>query len=92
MRTKEKLRNAFRALRDAMPSEVRAAKDRLIYERVLGMETFRDAETVLSYISMGSEVDTRGIIEHVFARRLSLLVPAVRAQRRLAWYPLDSWD
>jgi 5-formyltetrahydrofolate cyclo-ligase len=43
----------------------------------LALDSFRAADSVLGYMSIGSEFDTRTLLEHALAQGKSLLLPRV---------------
>ena len=56
---KKEIRSQMRRIRREMPEEVMQQKDRAIYERLISMEQYRRASTVVLYVSKELEVDTR---------------------------------
>lgn len=53
----------MRRIRREMPEEVMQQKDRAIYGRLISMEQYRRASTVVLYVSKELEVDTRQLME-----------------------------
>lgn len=64
---KKELRKHHRSLRDGMPSELRRAADRIIFNRTAELKEYREAEVLLTYVSCGSEPDTLRLILHALA-------------------------
>lgn len=64
---KNELRSKCKQLRTGMSAEVKADKDRKIFERVVSSGAYRDTDIVLTYVSTAIEVDTMAIIEQAFA-------------------------
>ena len=60
---KKEIRSQMRRIRREMPEEVMQQKDRAIYERLISMEQYRRASTVVLYVSKELEVDTRQLME-----------------------------
>lgn len=58
-RVKVELRQRMRAVRRALPAEARAARSARIWERVLARDEWARARTVMLFLSMPTEVDTR---------------------------------
>jgi 5-formyltetrahydrofolate cyclo-ligase len=75
--TKTELRKAYLAKRNALDPAARHRDSGFIRQRLLRMPDWEDAGTVLCYISMNSEVETRKIIEEALGRRKRVIVPVV---------------
>jgi 5-formyltetrahydrofolate cyclo-ligase len=73
----------MRARRDALPAEYRAAADRAIRERLLGLPEYRRADTVFCYIGVGSEVDTLPLIREALADGKRVCAPALLGDGRM---------
>ena len=81
---KAALRTAVKARRDALPPATRAAFSSRITTRLLELDSYRAAQTVLAYMPFGSEFDTRPLIQHALAAGKTLLLPrVVRGSRAL---------
>ncbi len=65
-------RQEFRWIRDAVKSE---DKDTAIFEMIIGWETYKSADTVFVYYSVGSEVDTLKIIENALVNEKKVAIP-----------------
>jgi 5-formyltetrahydrofolate cyclo-ligase len=74
---KEHLRTSFRLVRDGIGDDVRAAANQAIYEQISGMESYRQARTILLYASFGSEVDTRNLIADCLSKNVRTVLPRV---------------
>lgn len=77
-RSKRALRRAVLARRDALPAGARAAKARIIVERVLDLPEIRGAATVMAFWSFGSEVDTSGLLLGLHAAGVRIALPRIR--------------
>ncbi len=77
---KPALRQHYRALRDAIPAEVRAQRSQAILRMLLRIERFEHAGSVFVYVSTGSEVDTRGLITACWSAGKVVAVPRVSAE------------
>jgi len=90
---KDALRARFRQVRHDLGSDARAAADVAICERIAGMPQWRDAALVLTYLSFGAEVDTRGIIRRAWdADKVVALPRCVPHTRLMEWYRVESLD
>lgn len=90
---KDSLRAAFKQKRLALSPEERASIDAVIAERVCELPEFENAQLIACYLSIGAEVETRGIIERAWQEGKTVALPrCVPASRRMRWYALDSFD
>ena len=74
---KNEIRAQILARRDALSPEEIEEKSRLIFEKLVNMEEYRDAENILVYASMGSEVRTDDIILDALANGKKVFCPKV---------------
>lgn len=72
---KAALRKAARLTRDALSHEVVLDWSGQIIDRLLHIEPFAAANSVFTYVSVKSEVRTRDLIEQLWERDITLLVP-----------------
>ena len=89
---KQELRARMRALRKAIPENERAVIDAVICENVLACEAYRQASVVLTYLSMGAEVDTRGIIEVAWQTGKTVAIPRCVGPRQMRWFRITAFD
>lgn len=81
------------ALRDALPEGERERVDAAILSRCQGLDAWRNAGVILTYLSMGSEVDTHPIIRAAWGLGKTVALPyCVPHTRRMRWYAADSLD
>jgi 5,10-methenyltetrahydrofolate synthetase len=82
--SKAAIRGAALARRDALPPELRREYARRIIDRVLALESFGRARSVLAYSSFGSEPDTAPLLAAALDSGKRLLLPRInRAENRL---------
>ncbi len=74
---KQRIRQAFRRLRDSMGEEARAAGDTALILQLSRMPLYREARTVLLYASIGSEAGTWHIIDDCLRRGVRTVLPRV---------------
>lgn len=87
---KAALRRQVLARRNLLPESDRKLFSARISEKILALENYREARTVLAYSSFGAEFATSDLIEHVFAAGKVLGLPRVnRFARRLDLYRVD---
>ncbi|MEA3489631.1 MAG: 5-formyltetrahydrofolate cyclo-ligase [Candidatus Omnitrophota bacterium] len=68
----------IRRLRDQAPS-LRERRSRKIQEKLLSCEEFRDSRTVMSYVSLPSEVDTRYFNKEALKQGKRVAVPYIES-------------
>lgn len=89
---KNELRSKCKQLRTGMSAEVKADKDRKIFERVVSSGAYRDTDIVLTYVSTAIEVDTMAIIEQAFAdKSVWLFHAALTAQGTWNFTSSKAW-
>lgn len=79
---KAALRTEVKTRRDALSITTRAALSARITARLLALDSYRAAKTVLAYMSFGSEFDTRALIDDALAQGKTLLLPRVERGTR----------
>lgn len=90
---KKELRLRMRQLRDSMKEETRLAYARRITSTLLEWDGFHAFSWVYAYLSVGSEVETRPLIEQLWQRGKQVAVPRVAPDRsEMHFYPLTSWE
>lgn len=77
---KSALRRRVLASRDALTQEERRKAAFLLTERILGHQWFYLSEVVLGFVSYGSEIDTREILEEALKKDKKLYVPKVQGE------------
>jgi 5-formyltetrahydrofolate cyclo-ligase len=93
MTDKDLLRAELLKKRDAIPSEVRRAKDRLIRERLLSLDEVKDAHVLFFFASFRSEVDTIEPMKSLLAGGKRLVLSKVdRENHLLHLYEIKSVD
>lgn len=90
---KSELRIAVLARRDAIPEAQRAARSRELSQRVQALPEFASARTILAYMPMGSEFDTRPLLQAILAHGRRLVLPRVdRATKNLALHAVGDLE
>ncbi len=75
MISKKELRIHLKSVRKFNDETEKKRIDNLIADRFLNSEIFRNSDSVLIYVSYGSEIDTYGIIRRAFADNKTVAVP-----------------
>lgn len=90
---KTRLRNESRQYRLSLSAEDKERSDRKIANKLLNLWTFRDADTLLAYMSTDIEVDTRFLIERAWSLGKKVAVPrCVSGTRNMIFYYITSFD
>ena len=72
---KQRLREERLAVREALSEQERSVLDDLITQKLLATSEYAEASTVLTYVSVSSEVSTRMFIECALRDRKTVAVP-----------------
>lgn len=78
---KQALRKQFREKRRTLPPDLNGEKSLLITRKLLELKEFKDAKSVLFYVSTPEEVDTHGAIKESLALGKSVYVPKMNGER-----------
>ncbi|MFV0497974.1 MAG: 5-formyltetrahydrofolate cyclo-ligase [Candidatus Fimivivens sp.] len=90
---KNALRNRYKERRRVMTQNRKAVADHRIAVRIRSLPSFRRAKTVLVYVSMPIEVDTREIIAKALSDGKRVAVPrCVPGTREMEFYLIDSLE
>lgn len=90
--SKKALRSRMSALRDAVSASEREAADAKILDAVVALPEFKDADAVYTFLSFGSEVETRPIIEAAWALGKTVAIPRCTGPREMRWHVIESFD
>ncbi len=90
---KNDLRRHLIAKRDQLTKDEVKTKSLRVADRLLALEAYQHAERIFTFLSFGSELDTRPIVEAALAEGKTLIVPRVnRKTKRLDLYEITSYD
>jgi 5-formyltetrahydrofolate cyclo-ligase len=73
--SKNHLRNALRRQRQNLPPELVQEDSARIRDRLLSLDRFREAKSVMLYLPARGEVDTWPLLDHFWARGGEILLP-----------------
>lgn len=90
--TKDELRKKYKMLRVNMSEDERSAYDRKIAENLTSLYQYKNARTILTYISIGIEVDTRLLIKKALDDGKYVAVPKCTDDCGLDFYFINSTD
>lgn len=68
--------------RDSIPPDQKNLKDDAIKNRLLNLEEFLDAKSVLMYVSFRTEVDTLKQLDGILSLKKKLVVPLVNSKQK----------
>lgn len=89
---KSRMRAQMKAARDWLSEADRATASEHIAREVISCEAYQRAETIFSYLSFGTEVETRGIIRQAWADGKTVALPCCTGPRVLRWYRVTSFE
>jgi 5-formyltetrahydrofolate cyclo-ligase len=79
---KQRLRKDFIKKRDSIHPEQKRIKEAAIEKRLFSLNEFREAGSILLYVSFRSEVNTMNYLEDVLSLGKTLILPRVDARHR----------
>ena len=88
---KKKFREEALAKRNSISAEMRAEKSRKITEYILQSDAYKQAKTAFSFVSMGSEVETREILKRAWRDGKTVAVPKTEKGRKMIFLRIDSF-
>jgi 5-formyltetrahydrofolate cyclo-ligase len=74
---KTQLRQLFRTRRNALTEAQRNEKSRTIGERLERLDAYRQARTVMFFVTHGSEINTEPMMERAWQQKKDVVVPLV---------------
>lgn len=89
---KQRLREERLAARETLSEQERAALDDCITQKLLATPEYAEAATVLTYVSVSSEVSTRMFIECALCDGKTVAVPRCMPGHRLEFVAITSLD
>ncbi len=89
---KQELRRRLKARRAAEDAASRQAADELIMRNVLATPAFQKTSILLPYLSFGSEIDTRALIEAAWSAGKRVALPRCLPKGGLAWHVVDGFE
>lgn len=89
---KKNLRREMKTLRKSIPREEKAELDRKICENFFASDIYKNAETILTFISFGDEPDTREILKRAWQDKKITAVPRCMPESRMAFYIINDMN
>ncbi|HRK35582.1 MAG TPA: 5-formyltetrahydrofolate cyclo-ligase [Candidatus Hydrogenedentes bacterium] len=93
MESKTEIRARLLLQRRALPTEAVTRRSKAIHQHLFGLEVFRAAQSVFSYVSSkDGEVDTLAVIERLLGSGREVHCPGAGMQRTLEWRKISKID
>lgn len=89
---KKEVRRKYRQYRDGLTEKERKQKSLAIKQGLFASEMFLEAEALYTYVSYGTEVETKGIIKEALAAQKRVFVPKVYKERRMEFFEIHSLE
>jgi 5-formyltetrahydrofolate cyclo-ligase len=89
---KRTLRRQILALRDGLDTETLRRRSAAVRDALFPLNRYRSAKTVHLFVPFGSEVDTRPILEELWAREVRTVLPRVASNRQLDHLAVTDWN
>ena len=90
---KRDARAEYKRIRSDLGQTARDAADAQIAERVAGLSEWQRAQLVLTYLSIGDEVDTRALIRRAWDEGRTVALPRVaKRAHQMDWYRIEDFD
>ncbi len=90
--TKEQIRRARKAMAEKLPAAYYRKADLAIREKVLALPAWREAKTVMAYVSVAGEPDTRALIDLAAVEGKRVLLPRCPDRIRMEAVPFSGWE
>jgi 5-formyltetrahydrofolate cyclo-ligase len=88
---KKALRATLLAARDALPADARQRATGAIMQRLYGLDAYREANCVLTYMSFGAELDTQRFFDRVLGDGKMAVLPRIdKASKSLTLHRVES--
>ena len=87
---KKLLREKYRALREAIPAERRAALDARIMAHIEASASYRYAKTLLAYAPIGAEIDIMPLLSRALASGRRIALPRTRGHGEMTFHYVTS--
>lgn len=90
---KKGFRNKYKLIRREMSAEIKASRDKAIFLKLVELDSYKNADVVLSYVSTDIEVDTIEFIKYALNDNKIVAVPrCVEGTRDMIFYVIKSLD
>ncbi len=93
MDIKKQQREKYLELRKSFDEKKKEIADKLLFENLISSKEYIECEAILTFITMGFEVDTIQLINHALKNGKTVYAPFVTKEKRvMKFYKMDSFD
>ena len=90
---KQEWRSHFKELRSAIAEDERRQIDAAITVRLCALPEFENCDLLLPYLSFGTEIETRAIIQAAWVAGKTVALPrCIEGSRNMKWYRVTSFN
>ncbi|VYU45775.1 5-formyltetrahydrofolate cyclo-ligase [Clostridium tertium] len=90
---KKKLRNIILDKRNSIDNYIKEGMDRELFNNLINLDLFKKAKSIFIYLSFGSEIDTRPIIDIALEDGKEVYIPKVyKSNKDMKAIRLNSYD
>ncbi len=90
---KKSIREEIIAKRDSLTEDYRDKASKVIRNKLINSKEFHEANTIMSFVSFSTEVDTREMMELAWSLNKKIVTPlAILKDRKLELYHISKWD
>ncbi|MBL4937123.1 5-formyltetrahydrofolate cyclo-ligase [Clostridium sp. YIM B02515] len=90
---KSEIRKKILEQRESIDSDIRSKWDESIFKRLITSELYKRANTIFTFVSFKSEVDTHMIINDAISNHKTICVPKINSkQEGIKLYKIDSFN
>jgi len=90
---KKKLRNIVLDKRNSIDNNRKEEMDREIFNKIINLDLYKEAKNIFIYLSFGSEIDTKPIIDRALEDGKEVYIPKVyKVNREMKAIRLNNFD
>lgn len=89
---KKAIRKKYLFVRDNLTLEERNINNKIIFEKLISNENYKNTNCIFTYVSIESEVDTISIIKYTLNEGKKIAVPKTFGQGIMKFYYINSLD
>lgn len=89
---KKKLRKKAENYRKSLEKSDKLSKDETIFKKIIALKEYKEAKTLLCYVSVRNEIDTKKLIEYSLKIGKKVAVPKCFENRQMKFFYISSFD
>ena len=90
---KKNLRNVILDKRNSIDNNRKEEMDRELFNKIINLDLYKEAKNIFIYLSFGSEIDTKPIIDRALEEGKEVYIPKVyKVNREMKAIRLNSFD